>query len=125
MTFEQLDRSIDADSDSEDEAAEQAHLYRSKCMNIIFSLQILTILVARSKGKTNAEPTEAMAGLSLDKSGSPPRVSPPAQPPRPVQPPNEESDQESVEEDDDDEDNPFGDRNALPTYQVEKSQPRW
>lgn len=30
MTFEQLDRSIDADSDSEDEAAEQAHLYRSK-----------------------------------------------------------------------------------------------
>lgn len=30
MTFEQLDTSIDADSDSEDEAAEQAHLYRSK-----------------------------------------------------------------------------------------------
>lgn len=30
MTFEQLDRSIDADSDSEDELAEQAHLYRSK-----------------------------------------------------------------------------------------------
>lgn len=30
MTFEQLDRSIDADSDSEDEAAEQAHLYKSK-----------------------------------------------------------------------------------------------
>lgn len=30
MTFEQLDTSIDADSDSEDEAAEQAHMYRSK-----------------------------------------------------------------------------------------------
>lgn len=29
MTYEQLDRSIDADSDSEDELAEQAHLYRS------------------------------------------------------------------------------------------------
>jgi LAS seventeen-binding protein 5 len=29
MTFEQLDRSIDADSDSDDEVAEQAHLYRS------------------------------------------------------------------------------------------------
>ncbi|KAH8684255.1 hypothetical protein BGZ60DRAFT_162784 [Tricladium varicosporioides] len=29
MTFEQLDRSIDADSDSDDELAEQAHLYRS------------------------------------------------------------------------------------------------
>ena len=30
MTFEQLDSSIDADSDSDDEMAEQAHLYRSK-----------------------------------------------------------------------------------------------
>ena len=29
MTYEQLDHSIDADSDSEDELAEQAHLYRS------------------------------------------------------------------------------------------------
>ncbi|OTB13379.1 hypothetical protein K445DRAFT_64796, partial [Daldinia sp. EC12] len=29
MTYEQLDRSIDADSDSEDELAEQAHLYRT------------------------------------------------------------------------------------------------
>ena len=29
MTFEQLDRSIDADSDSDDDIAEQAHLYRS------------------------------------------------------------------------------------------------
>lgn len=31
MTFEQLDRSIHADSDSDDEIAEQAHMYRSKC----------------------------------------------------------------------------------------------
>lgn len=30
MTFEQLDRSIDADSDSDDELAAQAHLYRSR-----------------------------------------------------------------------------------------------
>jgi hypothetical protein len=30
MTFEQLDSSIDADSDSDDELAEQAHAYRSK-----------------------------------------------------------------------------------------------
>jgi hypothetical protein len=30
MTFEQLDTSIDADSDSDDELAEQAHAYRSK-----------------------------------------------------------------------------------------------
>jgi len=30
MTFEQLDRSIDADSDSDDELAAQQHAYRSK-----------------------------------------------------------------------------------------------
>ena len=29
LTYEQLDHSVDADSDSEDELAEQAHLYRS------------------------------------------------------------------------------------------------
>lgn len=28
MTFEQLDRSIDADSDSDDELAEQQHIYK-------------------------------------------------------------------------------------------------
>lgn len=35
MTFEQLDRSIDADSDSDDELAEQAHMYRSKSFYFI------------------------------------------------------------------------------------------
>lgn len=35
MTFEQLDRSIDADSDSDDELAEQAHLYRSTCLSYL------------------------------------------------------------------------------------------
>lgn len=30
MAFEQLDQSIEADSDSDDELAEQAHKYRSK-----------------------------------------------------------------------------------------------
>lgn len=34
MTFEQLDRSIDADSDSDDEMAEQAHIYKSKLVAI-------------------------------------------------------------------------------------------
>jgi len=37
MTYEQLDRSIDADSDSEDELAEQAHLYRSMMSSRNFS----------------------------------------------------------------------------------------
>jgi hypothetical protein len=36
MTFEQLDRSIDADSDSDDDIAEQAHLYRSKSLQLPF-----------------------------------------------------------------------------------------
>ncbi|KAK4220036.1 hypothetical protein QBC37DRAFT_76716 [Rhypophila decipiens] len=35
LTFEQLDTSIDADSDSDDDLAEQAHLYRSKNINTI------------------------------------------------------------------------------------------
>ena len=124
MTFEQLDQSIDADSDSEDEAAEQAHLYRSESIApYLYVLHTLIMLVAQAKGKSNPEPTEAMAGLSLDKSRSSPRAAPPAQPPRPVQPLDEESDEESVDEDD--EDNPFGDRNALQTPQIEKGQPRW
>lgn len=39
MTFEQLDRSIDADSDSDDDVAEQAHLYRSKALLTIEPLR--------------------------------------------------------------------------------------
>lgn len=38
MTFEQLDCSIDADSDSDDELAAQAHMYRSTFSNCHFSL---------------------------------------------------------------------------------------
>ncbi|KOS17394.1 Protein lsb5 [Escovopsis weberi] len=86
MTFEQLDQSVDADSDSDDELAEQAHLYR--------------MVAARGK-KEEAErvssPTPAdqvdVSGLSL-KSASPPptplspassghRPAPPPRPPRP------------------------------------------
>lgn len=46
MTFEQLDRSIDADSDSEDELAEQAHLYRSKISILLYF--VLSILIKDS-----------------------------------------------------------------------------
>lgn len=35
MTFEQLDRSIDADSDSDDELAQQQHLYKSECTQLL------------------------------------------------------------------------------------------
>ncbi|RYP45075.1 hypothetical protein DL768_008547 [Monosporascus sp. mg162] len=123
MTFEQLDRSIDADSDSEDELAEQAHLYR----------------MASEKGKQSMSPTSPasapspipeIAKLSV-KPSPPPRPMPPPRPsalskptftqltPRSTQ---ESEDDDSVEEDEND---PFADRNALPTPHVEKGEPRW
>ncbi|KAI1129391.1 hypothetical protein F5Y10DRAFT_291131 [Nemania abortiva] len=125
MTFEQLDRSIDADSDSEDELAEQAHLYR----------------MATEKHKQSTSPTSPaspsspvadMASLSLNPSVSPRRSAPPrpsAQskppaPPRPVSPPSRryDTDEESADEDEND---PFADRNAVETPMVERGEPRW
>ncbi|KAK4461596.1 hypothetical protein QBC42DRAFT_269920 [Cladorrhinum samala] len=103
MTFEQLDRSIDADSDSDDDLAEQAHLYR--------------MATERAKGKEPASPTspvQSMAGLSLNSPQSPrtapPRPSASTKPsmlasPRRAPPSDEES------EDEEDDDNPFADRN--------------
>ncbi|TGJ88197.1 hypothetical protein E0Z10_g607 [Xylaria hypoxylon] len=125
MTFEQLDRSIDADSDSEDELAEQAHLYR----------------MVAEKHKQSTSPTDPaspsspvadMAGLSLNPSISPRRSAPPRPspqskmpaPPRPLSPPSRhgESDNDSAEEDEND---PFADRNAVETPMVEREEPRW
>ncbi|KAI0876724.1 hypothetical protein GGS24DRAFT_450091 [Hypoxylon argillaceum] len=113
MTFEQLDRSIDADSDSEDELAEQAHLYR-----------MATEKHKQSMSPTNpaspSSPIADMAALSLNPSVSPHRSAPPrpsAQskppaPPRPVSPRlrRYETDDESADEDEND---PFADRNAV------------
>ncbi|KAK5626119.1 hypothetical protein RRF57_001834 [Xylaria bambusicola] len=125
MTFEQLDRSIDADSDSEDELAEQAHLYR----------------MATEKHKQSLSPTEPaspsspvadMAGLSLNSNNShrrsaPPRPSHPAKlptpPPRPLSPPSRQA--ESDDESEEDENDPFADRNAVETPMVERGEPRW
>ncbi|KAI1116389.1 hypothetical protein F5Y14DRAFT_406462 [Nemania sp. NC0429] len=126
MTFEQLDRSIDADSDSEDELAEQAHLYR----------------MATEKHKQSMSPTDPaspsspvadMAGLHISSNVSPHRLaapprpsaqSKPRAPPRPVAPPShrDERDDESVDEDEND---PFADRNAVDTPMVERGEPRW
>ncbi|KAL2019184.1 hypothetical protein VTK56DRAFT_9984 [Thermocarpiscus australiensis] len=112
MTFEQLDRSIDADSDSDDELAEQAHLYR--------------MMTEKAKGKEPSSPTSprssvsGMAGLSINPPQSPrpappPRPSaatkPPMLPPRPTRQTAASDDDEQEEEDD--EDNPFADRNAV------------
>ncbi|KAM7192921.1 hypothetical protein V8F33_008109 [Rhypophila sp. PSN 637] len=120
LTFEQLDTSIDADSDSDDDLAEQAHLYR--------------MATEKAKGKEVASPTSpgapvsGMAGLNLNSEGPAPPKPPrrPSAPPRPSAakpvltspstrprqyPP---SDEESEAEDNDDEDdNPFSDQNAV------------
>jgi hypothetical protein len=110
MTFEQLDRSIDADSDSEDEAAEQAHLYRSTAPLRLPISQILKATVAVEKGKDTANASYALAGLRIS-SGSSNSLQPKA-PPRPVQQPaDDDSDEEDIEEED--ENDPFADRNAV------------
>ncbi|KAK7744710.1 hypothetical protein SLS62_010130 [Diatrype stigma] len=120
MTFEQLDRSIDADSDSDDDLAEQAHLYR----------------MATEKGKQSMSPTSPaspvpeIAELSI-KPNLPPRPMPPPRPsdqskPRGFLQPSprvlDDGDYDSAEEDEND---PFADRNAVPTPQAEKAEPRW
>ncbi|KAK3381302.1 hypothetical protein B0H63DRAFT_524031 [Podospora didyma] len=127
MTFEQLDRSIDADSDSDDDVAEQAHLYR--------------MATEKAKGGKSGSPTSprsplaGMAGLSLSPSSPP-------QPPRPMPPPRPSAttkpsmssprqvrrQMESESEDDfeeEDENDPFADRNALVTPKVEHDEPKW
>ncbi|KAI1265337.1 hypothetical protein F5Y18DRAFT_49231 [Xylariaceae sp. FL1019] len=115
MTYEQLDRSIDADSDSEDEIAEQAHLYR----------------MATEKHKQTTSPTATsppskgklpdLAELSLN----------PSLPRRPDAPvassPQVRSHAHQVaDEDSDDENDPFADRNAyIETPMAEKDEPKW
>ncbi|TAQ85464.1 hypothetical protein B7494_g6200 [Chlorociboria aeruginascens] len=96
MTFEQLDRSIDADSDSDDEVAEQAHLY---------------------KGKESGDTAQQFAGLHLGDFNSASGFRPPPPPPRP-----EEEEEHEIEEDEND---PFADRNAVSTPLVEHPEPRW
>jgi len=106
MTFEQLDRSIDADSDSDDELAEQQHLYK----------------VMSDKGKDN-DTAQQLAGLHISGKSPSPEARP-APPPRPVQKPAEE-DEDEDEFEEEDENDPFADRNAVTTPKVERSEPVW
>lgn len=115
MTFEQLDRSIDADSDSEDEIAEQAHMYRSKFYNMNSSKAINPLPVATAKSKESTDISHGMGGLS---------ISLPQQPPRPAQPAESNPDS-PLDESDDDENDPFGDSNAVYTPAGERGPPSW
>ncbi|KAI1777118.1 hypothetical protein F4818DRAFT_409218 [Hypoxylon cercidicola] len=120
MTYEQLDRSIDADSDSDDEIAEQAHLYR-----------MATEKHSQATSPTSpSSPVPEIAHLSINPS-PPPRPVPPPRPSaasKPVIAPRRAPQPESDEEDyyvDEDENDPFADRNAVVTPKVERGEPRW
>jgi hypothetical protein len=114
MTFEQLDRSIDADSDSEDEMAQQAHLYKSRpSISLIDHWCNLTSTVATeaNKGKSPADSAAtSLAGLQISS-------------PRPVPPTPVEDEESEVEEED--ENDPFADRNEVETPAIEKEEPKW
>ncbi|KAG9232319.1 vhs domain-containing protein [Amylocarpus encephaloides] len=110
MTFEQLDGSLDADSDSDDEMAQQAHAYRMLTSN-------------KDTSNDYSFSSNEMAGLYISPTAPIPKQHPPP-PPRPSQrPPPPPPEEEKVEEED--ENNPFADRNALDTPRIEKEEPRW
>ncbi|KAM3553927.1 hypothetical protein MY1884_006407 [Beauveria asiatica] len=128
MTYEQLDQSIDADSDSDDEIAEQAHLYK---------------MVAAQRGKdastaathetpaadrlTLNEPSPVTGKFPSGTAPLAPAVAATASPQTPHhRPPVVEpgDDLESASEDED-EDDPFADSHATGTPAVERSEPRW
>ncbi|KAK1989013.1 hypothetical protein LZ30DRAFT_576861 [Colletotrichum cereale] len=124
MTFEQLDRSIDADSDSDDELAEQAHIYR---------------MVSEKAKQSMSPPPPDVSGLSIGQTPSPrppppprpvpmSRPSPPVPAPAPAKPPRRPVHQQQAQpdsEEEDDDDDPFADKNALETPATERPEPRW
>ncbi|KAF4974348.1 hypothetical protein FZEAL_8746 [Fusarium zealandicum] len=121
MSYEQLDSAIDADSDSDDELAEQAHLYR------MATLKGKEDMAKAGNAQSSSTPPD-MSELSMSTSpahAAPPRPPPmakpghsaPPQPPRPVAAP--------VAPKDNEDDDPFGDEHALETPALERDQPRW
>jgi len=108
MSFEQMDHSIDADSDSDDELAEQAHMYKMIQEN-----------------QANQQVPD-VGNLSLNSRAPPPRppattkpgAPPPPKPPRPGTQPEPESEPE-------DDNDPFGDKNIVETPAVERTEPKW
>jgi hypothetical protein len=121
MTFEQLDRSIDADSDSDDEIAEQAHAYKGTIPphSHQFSPYLLIKIVISEKGK-ESDVSQSFAGLQINRKNSP-EARPP--PPRPAQPAPVDDDEDDFQSED--ENDPFADRNALHTPRVERDEPTW
>ncbi|KAF9763542.1 hypothetical protein IL306_003082 [Fusarium sp. DS 682] len=124
MSFEQFDRSIDADSDSDDELAEQAHLYRMATMKGKDAMA-----KAAAQSPTASQPPD-LSALDISNShahGAPPRPPPMSKPHSnpPPQPPRPAAASVAVAQDEEDEDDPFGDSHALETPMHERDQPRW
>ncbi|KAM3514828.1 hypothetical protein MY11210_001552 [Beauveria gryllotalpidicola] len=129
MTYEQLDQSIDADSDSDDEIAEQAHLYKmvaaqrgkdpstaatheTPAMDRLILNEPSPVTGNFPSGTTPLAPAAAAATASPKAAHYRPRVVAPG------------DDLESASEDED-EDDPFADSHAAGTPAVERSEPRW
>ncbi|KID92914.1 transporter protein smf2 [Metarhizium guizhouense ARSEF 977] len=112
MAYEQLDHSMEADSDSDDELAEQTHMYRM-------------ITEKAQEGRAAAKNVPDLSGLTIDTASK----HAPARPPRPVAPTRRlssaTSEDAEEEEEDDDDDNPFGDKNVISTPAAEQGEPRW
>ncbi|KAJ5093751.1 hypothetical protein N7456_009612 [Penicillium angulare] len=96
MAFEVLDKSVDYDSDSDDDVLSGNW---------------------RSKSELEDEMNQNFSGLSVN----PPKPPRPAHPSSSAQ----DLESESEESEEDDEDNPFGDRNAIKTPGVEKAGYTW
>lgn len=108
MAFEVLDKSVDYDSDSDDDIIDR---------------------LSPGRSLDDQELNQSFAGLEVN----PPK---PPRPPRPLSMPVASSSRRNPmsypsasesesDEDDDDEDNPFGDRNAIRTPGIEKSEVTW
>ncbi|CEO60494.1 Putative VHS domain protein [Penicillium brasilianum] len=103
MAFEVLDKSVDYDSDSDDDVLSGNW---------------------RPRADIESEMNQSFSGLSIN----PPK---PPRPSLPVASSSQhgrqifESDTETEEEEEDDEDNPFGDRNAIKTPGIEKAGYSW
>ncbi|KAF7718292.1 VHS and GAT domain-containing protein [Penicillium ucsense] len=100
MAFEVLDKSLDYDSDSDDDVLSGNW---------------------RSRSEMHSDMNDSFSGLSIN----PPRPPRPSQPVASSSRPPPESESESEESEDDDEDNPFGDRNAIKTPGLEKAGYSW
>ncbi|KAG6251418.1 hypothetical protein E4U23_000641 [Claviceps purpurea] len=129
MAYEQLDRSIEADSDSDDELAEQAHRYRMMTEKAQQDREVGGHVSSRSEDVGSPEGTDASAPPKPPRPAVPLR---PAVPPRrphapPINDDKHDDDHDGNDDDDvdDDDENPFGDENFISTPSIERDEPRW